>query len=45
MSRTGPGAIDFDPAELPPPICRFCGDTIDEHEQDCAARAEGVCRP
>jgi hypothetical protein len=42
MSRS---TSDFDPSELPPPVCDTCGCVIEELDQDCVARDEGVCAP
>lgn len=36
---------EFDPAELPAPICEACGEPIEEMDPDCPARDEGVCAP
>ncbi|MHB9287376.1 hypothetical protein ACKVMT_10100 [Halobacteriales archaeon Cl-PHB] len=42
MSRA---AVDFDPSELPPPVCDYCGEEITDTDQVCTARPEGVCAP
>ncbi|MFC7074228.1 hypothetical protein ACFQJ7_05890 [Halovenus rubra] len=42
MSRA---TTDFDPSELPPPICRYCGYEIREQDQTCTALEDGVCSP
>ena len=37
--------LDFDHAELPAPICRYCGFEIEEPDQPCMALENGVCAP
>lgn len=39
---TGDGS-DLD--DLPPPICEYCGFTIEERGQKCPALDDGVCEP
>jgi hypothetical protein len=33
------------PRVVEPPICDYCGEWIDEPDQACPAREEGVCAP
>lgn len=37
--------LQFDPDELPPPVCDSCGFPILETDQRCVARDAGVCSP
>lgn len=42
MSRS---IAEFQPEELPAPVCDYCGFEIKELDQDCVAVDEGVCYP
>lgn len=42
MSRVAP---EIDPDELPDPICNYCGSVIEETDQECPGRPQGVCAP
>lgn len=36
---------DPDLSDLPAPCCQFCGERIEDTEQQCPARDDGGCRP
>ena len=43
MNQPAKQPVRLDPETLPEPVCETCGCIIEEPDQDCPARDEGVC--